>query len=276
MANENLKKTALLAIFMCVVVIACLGTATYAWFTYNTGVTTDRITAKTGTAEIKLLLSPTKDPFEGKEEQDIVKVNKVDQEKLMPVSTSDLKTFVFNNGTKVATNEAIYHGRLYVKAEGSGTAQQKIAVYLDNTEALFVNDKNERKTTDQALLNAARIGILFEECDPVIVRLSENSNPKADQINNTYLNGSLVKAGNVLHMDEKGKVTAVTDTAIALDSIGIATNPQADPLAVLEINKVYQLDVFFYLEGTDPDCSNYIRNMGATMQLVFYGALTEE
>lgn len=270
MQTKDLKKTALLATVMVVLALLLAGGATFAWFTYNSRVGTDRITAKTSDANVNLLLSATKDPFNGKEECDIVQVNTFNKEQLQPVSTSDLVTFVYNNGSKVSDESGYFHGRLFVQATGDGLIQSKIGIYLDNNTDLFTNDENKK------LLNAARIGLAFEGKDPVIISLSEEHNASGEQVNNTVLNGVAVDSGKPLHMDSNGNVTQVADPAVSVAAIGIKTNSSAKPLAVLDIGKIYQLDIYFYLEGTDPDCSNSLQLNGATVQLAFYGALTEE
>ena len=255
---------------MCLILLAVLGTATYAWYSYNSNVNTNRITANVSDAELSLLLSETGDPFDGHEECNIIQVNTFDKEKLLPVSTSDLVSFVYNNGTPVSNEDAYYHGRIYVKAVGDGFVESKMNIYLDNSTELFTNNE------DSSLLNAARLGLVFDNNDPVIIALSEENNPDGQQVNNTILNGASIESGRPLHRSSNGRVTAVEDPAVTVAEIGIADNPSAKPLAVVDLNKVYQLDIYFYLEGTDPDCSNYLNLKGSTIQLAFYGALTEE
>ena len=270
MQTKRLQKTAFLAILMCLILLATLGTATFAWFTYNSNVSTDRITAKASETQLSLLLSESANPFDGKEECDIVQVNTFDREKLLPVSTSDLETFVYNNGGKVSDEESYFHGRVYVKATGDGLTQSKMAIYIDNTTDLFTNDENS------SLLNAARLGLAFEGEEPVIITLSDEHNPTGEQVDNTVLGGSRIQSGKPLHMASDGTVTAVDDPAVSAAEVGIADNPSAKPIAIIDMNKVYQLDIYFYLEGTDPDCSNYLNLKGSTIQLAFYGAMTEE
>ena len=47
------------------------------------------------------------------------------------------------------------------------------------------------------------------------------------------------------------------------------------PLIYMELGKIYTLDIYFYLEGCDPDCSNSISYDGADLHLAFYGILDE-
>ena len=44
----------------------------------------------------------------------------------------------------------------------------------------------------------------------------------------------------------------------------------------MELNKIYQLDMYFYLEGCDPDCLNETVGMtGAYLSLAFFGMLRQ-
>ena len=46
--------------------------------------------------------------------------------------------------------------------------------------------------------------------------------------------------------------------------------------AKVELNKVYQIDIYFYIEGCDPDCtSEKVGLDSAALQLGFYGLLAE-
>ena len=47
------------------------------------------------------------------------------------------------------------------------------------------------------------------------------------------------------------------------------------PLAEIEMNKIYSLDIFVYLEGCDPDCSHGISQDMADIHLAFFGALNQ-
>ncbi len=49
-----------------------------------------------------------------------------------------------------------------------------------------------------------------------------------------------------------------------------------EPIAYLEFGEVYKLDIYFYIEGTDPDCSDSIQKNGAELWLDFYGAVADK
>ena len=48
------------------------------------------------------------------------------------------------------------------------------------------------------------------------------------------------------------------------------------PLLTMEVNRIYPVDIYFYLEGCDPDCSNSIQYSTVDLQLGFYGVLSQE
>ncbi|MFQ9547592.1 MAG: hypothetical protein ACLRZ6_06905 [Lachnospiraceae bacterium] len=39
----------------------------------------------------------------------------------------------------------------------------------------------------------------------------------------------------------------------------------------MNLNQIYPVDVYFYLEGCDPDCSDAITHNEADLYLAFYG-----
>ena len=62
------------------------------------------------------------------------------------------------------------------------------------------------------------------------------------------------------------------DPAVPLSSV----LPGGQSLIDMELNKVYQIDIYFYIEGCDPDCtSEKVGLDSAALQLGFYGLLAE-
>lgn len=264
-----------------VVLVLVLSVATYAWFTVNRTVSTNRVTARTGEDTLELQISAEGGTaFSGAEEAVLTQINAASLEKLMPVSTADLKTFVYNPFTdndmassfKTVENEAYYyHGRVYLRAAAQGQSPDaRLALYLDgdNTPA-----EAER------LLNAARLGLTFDGGSPVIFYLTDEENEPDAQVRNTLLDGTMLGDGQVLTV-ENNVVTAAPDPALSLESRTVTltdtvvTRPEA-PLLEMELNRIYAVDVYFYLEGCDPDCSDIIGMDEVDLQLAFYGILTE-
>jgi hypothetical protein len=285
--------TILKSIFLFVTMLALLLSltlATYAWFTTNREVSTDTVTGRTGSDTVALEISTQGgDNFQPQEEAALLQVNDTLSTWLMPVSTADLETFLYNPGTvydetqqssvaayfEPVENEAnYYHGRVYIRAttqDGTGT----MALYLDESA---LSGGAIAQTEAGGLLGAARLGLTFDGENPVIFRLTEEQNES--QVRNTLINGSILSDGQVLAY-ANGQVQAVADPAVALSEYTITqtdttvTLPE-QPLIYLEPNRIYAVDIYFYLEGCDPDCADGIAYDGADLHLAFYGLVSEE
>ena len=269
------------------VILLVLSAATYAWFSTNRVVTTDRATARSGTDSLQLQISESGgSDFRGSEETAIVQINTASQTQLMPVSTSDLKTFVYNpasvddmatNFKTVENEKYYYHGRIYLRATAEGKdAGARMALYLD--------EDNEvggalAQANDGQLLNAARLGLTFDGGSPVIFSLSDAHNDVQEQRRNTVLNGVMLGDDQVLSASG-GNLTAVADPSISLESRKIlmdnatVTLP-AEPLMYMTLNQIYTVDIYFYIEGCDMDCTDSISYDEADLHLAFYGILEE-
>ncbi|MBS7240712.1 MAG: hypothetical protein KIG94_11100, partial [Acetatifactor sp.] len=56
----------------------------------------------------------------------------------------------------------------------------------------------------------------------------------------------------------------------------LPTDSGGKPLMVLDLNHEYVVDIYVYLEGCDPDCTNILSLENFDFHLGFYGVLTEE
>lgn len=279
MEQKILKRSVFFAIVTMVVLLIVLTTSTYAWFTSNNLASTGRVEAETGSMDVKLLLSSKGGAeFKGGETADIVQINKIDAEKLIPVSTDDLENFVYQVGSDKDTTyvldkdgEKYYYGHIYVKAVGDGLPDgAQMAVYLDGSKL----DKIANPDKDSLVNNAARLGLKMEGESGVIFLLSDKENEKKDQIRNSYLDKKLLEDGYVIHSDSKGNVSAAKDPAVELKKYSTAaSNPK--PIAVLDFDKIYELKIWLYVEGCDPDCSESISADASDLYLYFYGAVVE-
>jgi hypothetical protein len=266
--------------------ILTMTAATYAWFSSNRTVgTEDSVSGRTGSDTVKLEISKTGgSSFKGEEEASMVQVNKTTATSLLPVSTADLKTFVYSPGTAagmassfqvVEQEDYYYHGRVYVRATAEGQdTSGKMAVYLDQGSD---SGGAIAQAASGDLLNASRLGLTFDGENSVIFKLSNTSNTSKKQVRNTVLGGSVLSDDQVLGYSNK-KVTGVKDPSVFLSQYTISVSddtvslPDA-PLTYLELNKIYPVDIYFYLEGCDPDCSDSISYDEAELHLAFYGIL---
>ena len=286
MDEKKLKRRFVTAALYFVIAAAVLigGVATYAWFTSNRQVDTSIATARTGDESIELLVSSTGGAdFRGETEAAITQINQHDNEYLMPVSTADLRTFVApsaHNGAGNPTafapveNEAnYYHGRIWLRAGGGGVPEgSRLALYLDQRSAtggLLVQKSDD----DSLLLNAARLGLTLEDGESVIFKLSDDENPEDERTDNTYFGDELQQSGTVIN-GSVSLTSTVPDPAVPLASRALADDGTlGTPLGYLEFDRIYALDVYFYLEGCDPDCVNSISFDGSDLHLAFYGVL---
>ena len=113
----------------------------------------------------------------------------------------------------------------------------------------------------------------------MILKLSESSNASANQVLHTVVNGQTLGANQVLH-SSGGSVSPVTDPGasaedytVTFENNGIQVPQNA--LYSMELNTIYPVDIYFYLEGCDPDCSESITLKQADLFLAFYGVISQ-
>lgn len=271
---------------MVLLLLILLPASTYAWFTANRLVDTNRISTVSGTENLELQVSSDGVTFSS--EAGIAQVNAAVSTDLMPVSTADLKTFVFNPSTangnatsfSVVSDEAYYyHGRVYIRATAEGVdLTGRIGLYLDQSQT---GGGILASASSGQLLNAARLGMVLGNGanTALIFRLSDSQNQQGQRALNTYLGGVQLSEGQVID-GSGGTMRAVQDPARSLSDYEVSMNGTTatlpdQPIAYLELNTVYPLDVYFYLEGCDPDCTDSISLDGADLHLAFYGILSE-
>lgn len=265
--------------------ILALAAATYAWFTSNRAVETSTATARTGEESLQLQLSSSGgSAFRDMSTASITQVNRTQATRLMPVSTADLVNFVYAPSTvadqavhfeRVENEAYYYHGRIYLRAAGTGfTGSQVMNLYLDQSDGLLGTN------VDGRLLNAARLGLVFDgdTANPIILRLSESSNPSGMRANNTVVNGRTLNGSQVLRY-RNGTVSAVSDPSAPVADYAMDAASSGIPsrtLLAMQIGRIYSLDIYFYLEGCDPDCTDAVSYDMADLQLSFYGMLAGE
>ena len=280
-----MKKTgqvlkAVYCVAMMALLLASLSAATYAWFSTNAIVQTDRVSGKTGTEMVTLLVSSIGgNDFRGASSADIAHVNTTSSESLMPVSTSDLQHFVYNNGNidemavnfvRVQNEQYYYHGRVFLKASAQGMPENaKLKLYLDNAGGLFANMAGY-------MANAARLGLTFDGGSAKILRISENANPENGRRVNTVVNGTILQADQVIS-SAGDSLQIVQDPSVSYlnYTIGEDGQPQGNvsPIFVMELNRIYAVDIYFYMEGCDPDCTDITQLDHLDLRLAFYGIL---
>jgi len=283
-----MKKTgqvlkAVYCVAMMALLLVSLSAATYAWFSSNAIVQTDRVSGRTGTEMVTLLVSNGGgNDFRGASSADIAHVNTTSAESLMPVSTSDLQHFVYNNGNidemavnfeRVQNEQYYYHGRVFLQASAQGMPENaKLKLYLDNAGGLFANMAGY-------MANAARLGLTFDGGSAKILRISENANPENVRRVNTVVNGTILQADQVIS-SAGDSLQIVQDPSVSYlnYTIGEDGQPQGNvsPIFVMELNRIYAVDIYFYMEGCDPDCTDVTQLDHLDLRLAFYGILDKE
>lgn len=242
---------------------AAFSAATFAWFTANEKVETGRVTSRTGSAQLELQISRTN--FNPAASREITL--KPPENPLTPVSTADLTSFVFCPATTEgyaqrffpADESLYYHDTIYLRARGDGLPEgTKLALYLDDEYSTVQALSGE-------LLTAARLGLRLDNGVFRILSLSTVD----EGIGNTRLGGQVLEKGKVVTLSA-GSPRAAADPAIPLADALITGGSR--PLAELELNRVYRMDIYFYLEGCDPDCTGEkVALDTAALQVAFYG-----
>lgn len=281
--KRQFLKTGFLVVTICAALVA-MTAATYAWFTTNKAVSTGTATARTGDERLELQISSEGGSrFTDQETVSVFQVNQTDQKNMIPVSTDNLVDFVYAPFTsggdakkflRVEKEENYYHGRIYLRAVGDGfAADDRLALYLDQSDGILAS------ASSGMLLHVSRLGLRFDNDKTVIFRLSDDTNPKDAQTYNTIINGERLGADQVLSY-QNGTIKAVTDPSVSLSDYTISFETSSiripdKPLLLMEWNKIYTLDIYFYLEGCDPDCSDSVSFDQADIHLAFYGMLSQ-
>ena len=262
--------------------VLSLAFATYAWFTTNREVSTSTATARTGEETLELQLSTSGGgSFRDADSVSIQQVNQTSAEYLLPVSTSNLVNFVYSPNTEAGIAKAFqpvenesyyYHGRVYIRATGTGWPDgTTMKLYLDQSDNIL------GQQVSGELLNAARLGLVFDGdySSAVILKLSDSSNSSDQQVYNTEVNGQRLGDNQVLSYVNQS-VQAVTDPSVAAGQYTFTFDNDSmqapeRTLLTMNLNQIYSVDIYFYIEGCDPDCSSYIQYSIADLQIGFYG-----
>lgn len=291
--RKQMMNTTAFAVLWIVLLLALLSAGTYAWFTVNrinhevieevagaagnNGVSTSRAGAVSGSDGITLQLGTADgDAFEALATVDIRQVNT--ETELMPVSTADLQTFVCSKGTvngnargfvPVEDEQYYYHGRLYLRAVADDAKRSNaVALYLEETDgALAVNAGSE-----SALLTACRLGLDFHNGAPVLLSLSDADS--GSRRSNSYLGDVQLTDGQVL----SGTTTAVEDPSQPIERFTAKKGESGyvlpeSHLFTMQMNEIYPVDIYFYMEGCDPDCTNALFTQAAEIYLGFYAVV---
>lgn len=262
--------TLLALTFSAVLTALLLTSVTFAWFTNNQKVGTNQVHTRAGSDLLELEISRSDTPFRAERNNEMTIPAYTGE--LLPVSTADLSAFFYNPITendqakrfeRVTDESMYYHEKIYLRVTDKGMTNTSVELYLDNTDVPIV------ETVDGELLTAARLGLRLEG-KPTILSLSDVNQGNS----NTIVNNVPIGSDEVLgYSDSLGNIIAVKDPSIPLENVQVTKNGEAgkQPLGTMTPGVVYGLDIYFYLEGCDPDCTNEIvAKDSAAMNLAFY------
>ena len=290
-ARRHARRARAYIALVMVALAATLGAATYAWFTNNMKVNTNSVSVRSDTSKLVLELGDA-DTGSWSQQGDVSLVsNASDSVTLYPVSTFDLNGFAAcaqNNSAGDATvfeqaidnGSAYYHGWIDLRPSISGTGASKVKGKV----SLYLAESLVPQGADAELLRAARVGIKISSGNQVLAtdifeldnsdsghRAEHPTTAPAGLAGYTdgmllgWQNGQLVCGANVTQ----------DPAAFTLDTSETATRPQ-NALATLALGQTYRLDIYYYIEGTDPDSADYLHQDPGTLHLALFATLGGE
>lgn len=254
-----------------IALVAALGAATYAWFTNNAAVNTNSVSVHSNDSRLMVELGDAASGAWSSAGDVAFSSNSPDSLTLYPVSTFDLSGFAectHNDASGQAIHfeqaqdgQHFYHGWIDLRASvtGSGAAQATGPV------SLYLADSLAPAGADPELLRAARVGLKFSQNRRVVKTCyfaldaadggHRAEHPATVPGLDGYADGMLLGWENgALACAPDGVEDASSYTMGADES---ATRPQ-NALLSLNQGEQYRLDVYYYIEGTDPDSADYL------------------
>ena len=220
-----------------VALAATLRAATYAWFTNNMKVNTNSVSVHSDTS--KLVFEQAKD-----------------------------------NGS------AFYHGWIDLRPTITGTGANKVKGKV----SLYLAESLVPQGADAELLRAARVGIKVSSGNQVlatnIFELDSSDSGHRDEHPATAPTGLAGYTEGMLLGWQNGQLACGANVtqdpaAFTLDASEMAARPQ-NTLATLGLGQTYRLDIYYYIEGTDPDSADYLYQDPGTLHLALFATLDGE
>lgn len=272
-----------------VVLAATLGLATYAWFSSNMKVNTNSVSVHSDTSELVLELGDAQAGSWSQTGDVSLASAEGANLTLYPVSTFDLSGFaecVQNNAAGDATSfeEAdpahYYHGWLDMRPRVTGSGASKVGGKVN----LYLSESLVPAGTDATLLRAARVGIKISSGGQVlatdIFTLDNSDSGHRTEHPNTQPTGLAGYQPGMLLGWQNGRLACSADVAqdfsgYVMDTSETAARPQS-ALATLSLDQTYRLDVYYYLEGTDPDSADYLYDNIGDLHVGLFATLDGE
>lgn len=272
-----MKKKGLLSIwlaaFWCVFLLAALGGATYAWFTFDPYSRVEPMSSTVGEGEITLLIAA--DPKDEFKEECVLPKSTITG--MQPVSTADLEhfyrayaqdkqgiSFTYADISNQAGEDMIY-GVLYLKS------------MIDDCNVYFYK-AGMGFGQDAQTLAALRLGLRFSTNEGVktyIFSLEEMGNTEGALQRQTTAQAGVV----VSSVNDDGTAVYTADPARKLNQFIAFTDEEAPllpkagekELCTLQSQETAVVEYWLYLEGCDENCINEVQDLEVSLQLSFAG-----
>ncbi len=282
-ARRHARRARAYIALVMVALAATLGAATYAWFTNNMKVNTNSVSVHSDTSKLVLKLGDA-DRGSWSQQGDVSLTSTANGAvTLYPVSTFDLNGFAAcaqNNSAGDATvfeqakdnGSTYYHGWIDLRPTITGTGASKVKGKV----SLYLAESLVPQGADAELLRAARVGIKISSGGQVlatnIFELDSSDSGHRGEHPTTAPAGLAGYADGMLLGWQNGQLACGANVtqdpaAFTLDAGEAAERPQ-NSLATLALGQTYRLDIYYYIEGTDPD--------SATLHLALFATLDGE
>ena len=290
-ARRHARRARAYIALVMVALAATLGVATYAWFTSNMKVNTNSVSVHSDASKLVLELGDA-DAGSWSQQGDASLVsNTSGTVTLYPVSTFDLNGFAAcaqNNSAGDASvfeqakdnGSAYYHGWIDLRPTITGTGASKVKGKV----SLYLAESLVPQGTDAELLRAARVGIKISSGNQVlatnIFELDSSDGGHRGEHPATAPAGLAGYTDGMLLGWQNGQLACGADVkqdpaAFTLDTSEAATRPQ-NALATLTLGQTYRLDIYYYIEGTDPDSASYLYQDPGILHLALFATLDGE
>ena len=290
-ARRHARRARAYIALVMVALAATLGVATYAWFTSNMKVNTNSVSVHSDTSKLLLELGDASRGSWSQQGAVSLVSNASGTVTLYPVSTFDLNGFAAcaqNNSAGDASvfeqakdnGSAYYHGWIDLRPTITGTGASKVKGKV----SLYLAESLVPQGTDAELLCAARVGIKISSGNQVlatnIFELDSSDGGHRGEHPATAPAGLAGYTDGMLLGWQNGQLACGANVmqdpaSFTLDTSETATRPQ-NALATLALGQTYRLDIYYYIEGTDPDSASYLYQDPGTLHLALFATLDGE
>ena len=290
-ARRHARRARAYIALVMVALAATLGVATYAWFTSNMKVNTNSVSVHSDTSKLVLELGDASRGSWSQQGDVSLASTASGAVTLYPVSTFDLNGFAAcaqNNSAGDASvfeqakdnGSAYYHGWIDLRPTITGTGASKVKGKV----SLYLAESLVPQGTDAELLCAARVGIKISSGNQVlatnIFELDSSDGGHRGEHPATAPTGLAGYTDGMLLGWQNGQLACGANVtqdpaAFTLDTSETATRPQ-NALATLALGQTYRLDIYYYIEGTDPDSASYLYQDPGTLHLALFATLDGE